>query len=392
MRVEQKADINDVGNSSPTSSIPCSGNSPFIDPNSSIGPAGAPPEVKSFLTWVYEGFCSILSAIWNLFFPPVEPPPRSRDGSDGHLSSLSDSPPPTPPGASSDADGPLVERHYKLKGDTDQNSDHRSNGSGSNPGSNVSSVVLVNRPSDEGSGSHISDVSSGELRSSDPNSLGSNPITLSSDPHSTDSDRVTDDANYLLARSNTPHILEASSTSELALIASYIDVIPSPLNISIQNQKDIREVLSTIGSNTALQLGWNSLPSLMKTAPSKPDMISHLKALGAKIDKEVHPYRFLLEIFLDKDSKTSITTLYNGRNDLLTGRNLMWTEFVTNLGKSFDKRKEDIAPHTQFFAQALRIRSSKVDHFSRKINEFVQAKNWNGLLEYLITHVKTPAL
>ena len=99
MRVEQKADINDVNNSSPMSSIPPSprsGNSPFIDPNSSIGPAGAPPEVKSFLTWVYEGFCSILSAIWNLFFPPVEPPPRSRDGSDGHLSSLSDSPPPSP--------------------------------------------------------------------------------------------------------------------------------------------------------------------------------------------------------------------------------------------------------------------------------------------------------
>ena len=278
-----------------------------------------------------------------------------------------------------------------MRGEVGEVTDHLSDRSGFGSQSDRSGL-LVERPSDS-SGSQISHPSSDGTLTSTQISLGSNPISSDSNRDSSNLVSVTEDANYLLARSDAPHMLdESSALLESAHIPLFVGDIPHSLNISVQNQKDIREVLSTIGSNTALQLGWNSLPSLMKTAPSKPDMISHLKALGAKIDKEVHPYRFLLEIFLDKDSKTSIMTLYNGRNDLLTGRNLMWTEFVTNLGKSFDNRKEDIAPHTQFFAQALRIRSSKVDHFSRKINEFVQAKNWNGLLEYLITHVKTPAL
>jgi hypothetical protein len=264
----------------------------------------------------------------------------------------------------------FTEQQFKLK-DHETTSDHRSDKSGSNPDS-TNSAVLVSLPSDAGSAhSH----GSSDFRSSDPVSLGSNPLTIDSNPRSTGSeDRVIENALYLLAQSKNP---------EYAPIHSCKQPIPDSLRITVHNQTDIREVLKTIGENTAWGLGLSSFTG---------SMIPRLKELGANIDREVHPYRFLIEIFTNADSKASLITLYNGRNDLFTGKNLMWAKFAADLGKSFENRSDDITSHTDFFAEALKVRHSKVGAFVATINNLVQAKNWNGLLEYLITHVKTHSI
>jgi hypothetical protein len=177
------------------------------------------------------------------------------------------------------------------------------------------------------------------------------------------------------------------SKSEDAIIPSFSGNIPEALNISRQRQKEIHEVLQIIGSSSVAELARQS---------------GKLKELGDTIHNDVYPYRFLLEVLLDTNSKTSLTTIYEKNKSWLTSfvnilriEDAVWSRFHTNLGKSFEKHKDDVATHTNFFVGVLKADYSSKTHANFKItpaqiNRFVNEKNWNGLLEHLIKYTKIP--
>ncbi len=357
---------------SPTS---LSRKSSFNDHTSSIKSAGEPPEAKSLLTWVYEGFCHILALIWNFFSPPTESPPMSRKGSQNSLASNQDISidEGEQTGGGFDITDPRFQEHYfELTGESQDDLDQRSDRSGFGSQSDTS-AVMVGRPSSETS-SHISQGSSVPSQGT---SEVSNPMSSTSNTGSTHTDTLITEAHYALSRSN-------DLDKEEALLPFCDRVIDRSLKITVQRRADIQEVLKTIGENTALGLVASGL-------------IPRLKELGSNIDREVHPYRFLIEIFTDPPSKASLIALYDGKNSIsgvLAGRLTMWNEFAADLGKSFELRKEDTMPHTKFFVDALKADYRSKTHQLFKItpaqiDNFVIAKNWNGLLEHLIKHTKT---
>lgn len=350
------SDLSSLG-SPPTTPTTCSrAGSAINDPRSSISTARAAIEAKSFFTWVYEGFCRILALIWNFFSPPPVSPLTSRECSETDLGLLN------PSIDFSD------EERFSLHGGSENGLDPHSDGSGSNPGSHISGIsgVLVNRPSD--ADSRTSDFS-----------LGSEPTTSGSNPRLTGSD-----LSHSVSHSETFGYTEAQVEdliNQVDLPSSEALYIPTALTISRENSENIKKVLKTIGYKTALELGYSFLGEMLQGNSSEG--IRRLETLGESIDREVHPFRFLLEIFLDNESNAAINALYNRRNDLIDG--MMWARFVDNLGKSFLKRT-DIDKYKGFFARQLGLTKK---HESA-ISNYLKQRDWNGLLTYLIANVKTP--
>ena len=134
------------------------------------------------------------------------------------------------------------------------------------------------------------------------------------------------------------------------------------LKISISHRETIQNLLEELATKSVFHLACNGL-RLMK--------------IGNTLKEEVHPYLFLLEIFSNASSKKHLEKFYEDRNQIISGRSQIWSDFVKNLGKNFESREGDIAPYTFSFAQALNLDPSQVELH-------VKERNWESLLVFLL--------
>ena len=98
-----------------------------------------------------------------------------------------------------------------------------------------------------------------------------------------------------------------------------------------------------------------------------------IEAAGSRID-HVHPFNFLLAIFLDEELKVAI------RN--IRGKGWVWANFMSSLKQTLSTEMaiQNIFPHLQDFAGKLSIDS-------QLIIPAVRSRNWDLLVELLIKHV-----
>jgi hypothetical protein len=134
------------------------------------------------------------------------------------------------------------------------------------------------------------------------------------------------------------------------------------LLISKENQIRIHGLLEELATSSVAWLAFNGL---------------RLTKLGRLLKQEVHPFRFLLEIYQNPISKKYLEEIYEDRHQLLSGRSQIWKDFSQNLAKNFQSCAIDIHHYAESFAQELEL-----DFLLLK--EFVHRKDWEGLLLFIV--------
>jgi hypothetical protein len=137
-----------------------------------------------------------------------------------------------------------------------------------------------------------------------------------------------------------------------------IDSLP----ISQKNKETIQNLVKELATSSIFHLTCNGL-KLMRT--------------GTLLRKEVHPYRFYSEILSDPESKGFFGKIYEERNQILSGRAQIWSDFCSNAGGTFQDYAEDIDCYTLSFADRFQLDPLIIKSLQSKLD-------WEGLLSYFI--------
>ena len=179
-----------------------------------------------------------------------------------------------------------------------------------------------------------------------------------------------------IASSSGTYIVQTSSalqspnkTSPISNHSSSIQTAkasPSPKNvehleISLGNKLVIKNLLEEVATHSVIHLIYNAL---------------RLKEIGRQLKEEVHPFRFLLEIYSDPLSKKHFEKIHEERESIFSGRNQIWNDFSANLAKNFNDRIHDIEHYVESFARELSLDLST-------IQELQKEGNWKELLLFI---------
>lgn len=134
------------------------------------------------------------------------------------------------------------------------------------------------------------------------------------------------------------------------------------LKINDSNQQRISSLIQEISTSSLKELAWNA---------------GKLSKSGKILKREVHPFRFLLEVFRDDHSKKCLQKIAQDRTSYFSGRSRIWSDFSKNLGENFENRQGDIEPYIDSFSEVLGLEAGP-------IRLFCQDKNWEGLLLFLV--------
>ncbi len=134
------------------------------------------------------------------------------------------------------------------------------------------------------------------------------------------------------------------------------------LTISHQNRGTIQNLLKELATSSVFRLTCSGL-RLMKT--------------GHALRKEVHPYRFYAEILSNPSSRAHFQTIYKERNQILSGRAQIWSDFCLNAGKTFQDYSGEIDCYTLSFSARFQLDPLKIKFYQNK-------QDWEELLAYFI--------
>lgn len=129
----------------------------------------------------------------------------------------------------------------------------------------------------------------------------------------------------------------------------------SQLPITAKDAETIYVIVDTLSSHNVLMLGLKKWE-----LEEKGESVSH-----------VHPLRFLAAIFSNPHLKGCMREVRTS--------SFKWDGFMGPLGKRLDKelRQGELVPYLPEF-------SSAVGADPKKVETYAQAKDWNGLVEYLM--------
>lgn len=159
-----------------------------------------------------------------------------------------------------------------------------------------------------------------------------------------------------------PSLSKKSNLQENALFRNI-----SHLKISKEDQRQVRALLEELATSSVWHLAKHAL---------------RLTQIGAHLKKEVHPYRFLLEIFSNPSSIAHLKTIHEKKDHPLSGR--VWKDFVSNLGKNFLSRIEDKGLYAVSFAKELHLSPLLVSSYELE-------QDWEGLMNYLVLSLANSA-
>lgn len=110
---------------------------------------------------------------------------------------------------------------------------------------------------------------------------------------------------------------------------------------------------------------------------------SSLKNRGEQLRKEVHPFQMLIEIFADEKTHKHFQSMYEKKTEVLTGRNLVWSNFIQGVGENIENRKGEIEPYLDTFAKTMKINPFQVRSYlkNRDYDGLVSSITKNHLLQ-----------
>jgi hypothetical protein len=102
-----------------------------------------------------------------------------------------------------------------------------------------------------------------------------------------------------------------------------------------------------------------------------------LKKIGEQLRKEVHPFQMLMEIFADKKTHEHFQSMYHKKTEILTGKHIVWNNFIQGLGENLESRKNEIDPYLNTFAKTMKISPLLV-------KSYLNHQDYNGLVSSII--------
>ncbi len=104
---------------------------------------------------------------------------------------------------------------------------------------------------------------------------------------------------------------------------------------------------------------------------------SRLKDMGDQLRKDVHPLQLLMEIFADTTTRKHFESLYQKKTEILSGKQLVWSNFVLEWGENLNNHKEELEPYLVTFAKTMKISPLLV-------RSHLQEHNYNGLISSIL--------
>ena len=170
----------------------------------------------------------------------------------------------------------------------------------------------------------------------------------------------------------TPHEVKASSSpkgvSSLQQAArETLHKSVDELAISEESQKLLAELIETLATSSVLEL-------LAKA--------HRLIDAGETLRKEVHPYRFFLEILKNPQSKEHFSKMYEEKDHFFSGRSQIWNDFCRGSGDTFELYKGQIDQYTLSFSHSVNLDPIEVQLH-------IMHGNWHELLTLFATRASS---